>query len=340
MLANLEVTPASQPPFTFGTISCGADTWKVALGRGRQAFSMDSRLRSDDTSHRSNYHRTNWSKYPNLDLLIIKINDTRKCNLNWMAEWGHPSRARNLLVFHAPEVVMSGQGKWFKAWCKDIKGRGFDMHSWHIQATDCGASIWSSYFVTFCFSTSTQLDLPVKIGTKGPIRACRNLIRTYGVSASKYHPISSMIATTSPVHYNMVGTLYGQPVYDWEGPFSSIAANSWILIPDLGIRKVQLDELMKMKGLTDSQYTNITYPILRDSIDQHVWACIGAAITPHIIPPGSVPLVRIPTHNSNQPTAPQGVALDPPPVPSTPPILQSMAMGSTRPKYMGIFLQQ
>ena len=270
MLANLEETPISQPPFTFGTISCGADTWKGTLGKGRQVFSMDSRLRSDDPSHRSNYHRTNWSKYPNLDLLIIKINGMKRWDLHWMTEWGHPSRARNLLVFHAPEVLTLGKGKWFKAWCKDIKGRCFSMHSWYIQATECGASIWSSVFVTFCFSSTIQHDLPLQLGSKGPVRACENLIRTYGIPASQYHKISSMATTTSPLHFNMRGTLFGQPVYSWDGPFSSMTANSWICIPEKGIRKVQLDELMKMKGLCDSQYTNITYEILRDSIEQHV----------------------------------------------------------------------
>ena len=68
-----------------------------------------------------------------------------------------------------------------------------------------------------------------------------------------------------------------------------MAANSWICIPEKGIRKVQLDELMKMKDLCNSQYTNVTYEILRDSIEQHVWACLGEAITPYIISPADSP---------------------------------------------------
>ena len=192
MLANLEETPTRQPLFTFGTISCGVDTWKGALGKGRQAFSMDSRLRSDDPSHRSNYHRTQWSKYPDLDLLIIKLTGTRKKDLHWMSDWGHPARSKNLLVFHAPEVLTLGKGKWFKAWCTDIKRRGYSIHSWHVQATECGASIWSSVFVTFCYSSKVHEALPFRIGTTTPIRACKNLIRTYGIPASKYHRVSSM----------------------------------------------------------------------------------------------------------------------------------------------------
>ena len=241
MLANLEETPTSQPPFIFGTISCGADTWKSALSKGRQAFSMDSRLRSDDPKHRTNFHRTNWSKYPNLDLLIINNTDI-KSKHHWETEWGTPARAKNLLVFHAHGTLTSQKGNWFKNWCKDIKGRGYTVHSWHIEATECGASIWTPYFVTFCYSGHTTLPLPVLLGTSQTPRACRNLIRTYGATGT-LHPLSSMKKVTSHTHNNMVGTLYGQPVYHWDGPFSSVGHHSWILIPDYGIRKVQMDEL-------------------------------------------------------------------------------------------------
>ena len=62
-----------------------------------------------------------------------------------------------------------------------------------------------------------------------------------------------MEAIPSPTHNNMVGILFGQPVYDWYGHFSSMEVHSWILIPEWGIRQVQLDELTKMKGLADSR---------------------------------------------------------------------------------------
>ena len=120
-----------------------------------------------------------------------------------------------------------------------MKVRGYHVHSWQIQATDCGASIWSSYFVTFCYSGSSHLDLPLQLGTSGAVRACRNLIRTYG-KQGKYRAISPMTKSSSLLHNNLVGTLSGQPVYDWNGHFSSLG-NSWILIPELGIRKLQMD---------------------------------------------------------------------------------------------------
>ena len=88
---------------------------------------MDSRLRSEDPTHRTNYQRTNWSKYPNLDLLIVMKSNVKKKNQYWLSEWGHPSRANNILVFHGMEVLTSYQGKWFKAWYKTIKGKGYDI---------------------------------------------------------------------------------------------------------------------------------------------------------------------------------------------------------------------
>ena len=229
---------------------------------------MDARLRSNDPRHRTNYHRTVWSKYPNLDLLIINNLDITKSKHHWETDWGTPTRARNLLVFHSDKILTSYEGKWFKSWCKDMKVRGYNVNSWQIQATECGASIWSSYFVTFCYSGSSHVDLPLQLGTPGAKRACRNLIKTYG-NQGKYRAISSMTKTSSLLHSNLVGTLSGQPVYDWNGPFSS-SGNSWVLIPERGIRHLQLDELEKLKGLTDSQFTNMTATILLHSIEQHV----------------------------------------------------------------------
>ena len=116
-LTNLEATPASQPLFLYGTISCGADTWSGALSKGRQVFSVDSRLRSEDPTHRTNYHRTKWSTYPNLDLLVVMNDDKTFWKQSWMEDWGQPLRAKNLLVFHGLQVLTLHQGKWLKAWC-------------------------------------------------------------------------------------------------------------------------------------------------------------------------------------------------------------------------------
>ena len=96
----------------------------------------------------------------------------------------------------------------------------------------------------------------------------------------------------NPPHKNCIGTLFGRPVYHWNGPFSSSASknHNWILVPDKGVRKVQMDEMEKMKGLQNSKYSNITYQIISTSIEQHVYATINMAIAPTIIAPGRSPL--------------------------------------------------
>ena len=71
MSQNLEETPLFESPFLYGTISCGADTWRNALGKGSQISSFENQLRSEDPVHRTNYHRTNCNKYPSLNPLIV-----------------------------------------------------------------------------------------------------------------------------------------------------------------------------------------------------------------------------------------------------------------------------
>ena len=116
--ANLENPPTNQPPFKYGTISCGADTWVSALGKGEQVFSCDGRLRSQSVKHRTNYYRTKWSQYSSLDLLIVCESKMDKLHDAWMDEWGSPNRAKNILVFHDISFLMSKQGNGYKTWGK------------------------------------------------------------------------------------------------------------------------------------------------------------------------------------------------------------------------------
>ena len=206
-LANLESTPDSQHLFLYGSISCGADTWKVSLGKGKQIFSFDHRLRSSKEFHRTNYFRTNWSKYPALDLLLVQDAEFNKLHQHWMEDWGHPSRARHLLVFHGLNFLTAGGGKGFKAWSKTVRGKGYDTHTWHVNGVHCGSSIYSNHVVTFCYPRDSHLGLPIRLPVDQSVRACRNMIRTYGSFPSPYFPISLMAPIVDPPFPNCVGTL-------------------------------------------------------------------------------------------------------------------------------------
>ena len=309
MLANLEEAPRDQSPFLYGTLQCGADTWQSTLGKGRQIFSYDSRLRSSDESHRTNYYRTKWDTYPQLDLLIVMDDKMDKFHDRWMTDWGKPSRAKNILVFHGRQSLTSFGGKGFKSWGKIIRSRGYDVHTWHIDATKCGASIWSNYVVTFCFPKSCGESLPVKLGNDISLRPCRNLIRTYGVYPSTYHPHSSLIPSSHPYRSNLVGTLHGYAVYDWEGPCCGMDSNSWIQIPGFGIRCILPDEMLKLKGVHSSRYDPIPNKVLFHSVEQHVWATICKAIAPILtttppMPPSTSQSFKIHPFPSPSPSPP------------------------------------
>ena len=72
--------------------------------KGTADFSFDSRVQGKDPSHRTNYYRTNWAKYPSLDLLLVKDNSAGKFHDSWMNDWASPSRAKHLLVFHGVKL--------------------------------------------------------------------------------------------------------------------------------------------------------------------------------------------------------------------------------------------
>ena len=128
-LIHLESTPNPLPPFLYASISYGADTRSSTLGKGRQIFSFDSQLRSEESLHRTNYYRENWSKYPNLDLLLVHDTKMNKSHDQWVKDWGYLSRAKHTLVVHGKQALKAYKGKGFKSWSKIIMGRGYNTHA-------------------------------------------------------------------------------------------------------------------------------------------------------------------------------------------------------------------
>ena len=272
MSTNLEISPTKKRTFTYGTISCGADTYNGIWTKGKEVFSCDHRLRSKSPNHRTNFFRTSWEKYNQLDLLIIMDANTNKLHSEWRNVWGHPDRAKCLLVFHEDMALMASDGVDYRKWCKMMQGRGYDLRTWHVDATQCGAAIWSSYTVTFCFPSRSshkapnQLNLNIMEGT----RSCRNVMRLYGILKHKYYNIDKATPYKHPIFHNVIGRFKGRLVYHWEGPACNNAITEWIYIPDKGIRRITIEEMTQLKGLTSKRYSDITFKTLATSVEQHV----------------------------------------------------------------------
>jgi hypothetical protein len=206
---------------------------------------------------------------------------------------------------HGSDALISFDGKGYQSWCKNMQGRGYTTHTWHANAIHCGESIYSRYIVTFCYLAGSPHQPPLVLPQDPNIRPCQNLIRTYGIYKSGYLPTSLMEPSSHPMYPNLVATLYNQPVYQWDGPFGGMTSKCWILVPDLGIRRIQLDELEKLKGLTDSGYTNMTDTVLLHSVEQHVWSTLCHAVSIFIYspaPPSKHHHVTLPTPPSKDNT--------------------------------------
>ena len=120
-------------------------------------------------------------------------------------------------------------------------------------------------------------------------RSCHNVLRTYGIRKKQYHDSSQILPSHYPIHGNCQGTYLKQSVYTWDGPACEQVERSWVHIPQHGVRRIQQDELTKLKGLHNSIYDNITPSILYSSVKQYVWAYLGQAITPFLITPPPTP---------------------------------------------------
>ena len=211
--------------------------------------------------------------------------DMNKLHSGWNDVWGHPSRAKCLLVFHGDNALVSSNGVGFQKWCKMMRGRGYDLRTWHIDATQCGAAIWSSYTVTFCFPGNSEYKPPNQLNNNKTesSRSCRNVMRLYGIPKHKYQDISKVTPYKHPTFHNVVGRFKGQLVYHWDGPACYDAQLEWIYIPEKGIRRITMEEMTQLKGLTSKRYSNVTLKTLTTSVEQHVWAAIGEIIHPFVL---------------------------------------------------------
>ena len=291
MATFLEISPSDSSTFKYGTISCGVDTYSGIWTKGTQVFSCDDRLRSNKPNHHTNFFRTPWKKYGMLDILMVIDFDMDQTHQSWVNTWGHPHRAKSLLVFHKDKLLTSHKGHGFQRWCKLIRGRGYDIRTWHINAVQSGAAIWSRYTVSFCFPRGTHSKLPthLPIGHDNVPRSCSNVIREYGIPKDRYHHIDNMTPISHPKFHNVIGQYKGGLVFHWNGPAGNDPLTDWIFIPGKGMRRIILEELIQLKGLNSTRYDNISTSVLSSSMEQHVWATIGEAIQPFLLTTNNTP---------------------------------------------------
>ena len=302
MKTNLEISPSNTHTFTYGTIGCGADTYSSIWSKGKQLFSCDNRLRSECNTHRTNFFRTSWEKYQQLDLLVIMDTKLDKLHIGWMKIWGYPHRARCILVFHGMDMLVSSQGVGFQKWCKSMRARGYDLRTWHLDATHCGAALWTQYTVTFLFPEDITHHVPneIKPYKEITIRPCQNVMRLYGIPKYKYHKIQGMTPYQHPSYKNVIGKYQGGLVYHWEGPAGQNIQQEWIHIPNKGLRRITMEELSQLKGLNNTRYTHITPKVLMTTVEQQVWAILGKTIQPVVLPSSTTDSIVTPSGKSNR----------------------------------------
>jgi len=85
-----------------------------------------------------------------------------------------------------------------------------------------------------------------------------------------------------------MGKYQGGLVYHWEGPAGHNIQKDWIYIPDKGIRRITLDELIQLKGLNNTRYSAVSLQVLSTSVEQHVWATIGEVIRAVLLRPTAI----------------------------------------------------
>ena len=69
-----------------------------------------------------------------------------------------------------------------------------------------------------------------------------------------------------------MGKFRGQLMYYWDGSVGNSPSIEWICIPNKEMRRITLEEMIPLKGITSNRYSNVSLQVLTANVEQHVWA--------------------------------------------------------------------
>jgi hypothetical protein len=285
--------------FSYGVLFGGVDPLPFAWPQARRLFSVDRNNAQGSVPGRdvnplvdfTNYQRVRWRSVlkPDVPLDVLVVRQPKDLNLR--VEWERqfldsPHRPKVIVVMERSGDLLQHEGQLQRGITKRIRSRGYEATVKYLRAQDCGSPMWSASFITVYTRKdlkATELDhWTAELGDDLGPRACSNCLMPTGVPWKAWvrSPLNSTIPPGAPS--NVVGQTQGRLVLDPGGPMTA-CVESYVQT-ERGIRSVQPEEWLKMKGLptTWTPKSKETLTGIVEAAGVHEWATIGDFILPAI----------------------------------------------------------
>ena len=297
----LEAPPRKLPPLVtrrkmaFGTIGYGMDLVRQLWPQEHQVFSLQdldmtaqlpkrpTRIegRPFQSQPKSFLHRNP------VDVLLIEgLEPTRSSKkLSDMLTYRPDTRKPlAIVVAGGTEGFLMGrrvdQRKQFR---KHLESLGYTALEWLLQSHEHGGALDQEVLMDIYVLSTSDQRLPINpISKELPARPMRNLLLPCGIPKRDWAPHKEIELFASPEQNNscqISGYLRGRPIYHPDGVLPD-STDSWI-DTEKGVRRIQISELAKAKGLPSEWTTKATRlppKMVGASVSVHSWAPVCDSI--------------------------------------------------------------
>ena len=292
---------SSDRQLKFGTVGNGLDLARMAFNSKDQVCSSQDHDFSFKLPHRPHTselkcrtrlgpHFLNQQK---LDVLLIDDGDSASSltPLNhWIASTNDVSLPLVIAVAgSATRVSQQKDVDWRRARRKALEDRGYQSVEWLVNSLDFGAALEQERaFDVYYQAASWVTPPPVSPCPQGlPPRPMQNLLMPCGIPSKEWHkstiplkldPPSSL--STQPSGPRCIGTCGKGQVWHPDGCMPDSLANTWVAT-DQGVRRLQVDELAKAKGLPSEwrdKDASLPVQVVAASTSAHSWIAVCDAI--------------------------------------------------------------
>lgn len=281
-----QVDLSDQAQIRYGTIGEGMDLGRMVWPHGEHVLAIEKSDLRNKLPRRPNPAQTYLTgRVPrkflggfNLDCLLVDGD-----NINWLP-WlntgkNEPTPRVIIWMVSVSFIGNDKTGPMSSGWRKLMSQRGYSSQFWHLCAEAYGAALRQDRLAVICYrdlSAGPRKPVPMAL----PARAMSNLLLPVGIpSKAWYHGSERKCTMEERARESPCVITYsaGQtPIHDHVGPMPD-RANAWIR-SERGVRRLQLSELAKAKGLT-SAWTNQGVSTLEtswviQSTCLHLWTAV------------------------------------------------------------------
>ena len=279
--------------WSFGVIGVGSDLVDKAWSKHDQRFKS---LRNDLTLPPHPYLRLqipgrlkkNFLAQNPVDCLVVEGEPTQRV-IDWVTGVNVEHQPKAVIVMLRESIMENQDGPLSKTERRRLEASQYTIQYWHLNAFELGASLNQSRMV-MVFTRGSGAPAPPSKHV-GAMRSMSNLLRCYSIHKAFYLPNRSTPHEENVWPCSSHSRIKEELVYESTGIMPD--QPNCILRTPKGLRRLQIDELGKAKGLNYKQLSELPSHACKAFVTgatcQHIWLNVLDAVGAWLGGCGKVP---------------------------------------------------